>query len=1009
MRSLLWNLFFTTLLFLLLTDLHSQNNYSLTHASKKNPNFTANIINDICFDTHDRLYVATPTGAYHYNGSGFKPIEITTNNNIKSIINTYQDSLLIILTSGRVFKIESAESIKDYFYFPKFEKNLHNSNILFGPKNIAQHLIDSNITYNPYSSHIVWQNNKKRFLIRSGPQKKFFYLHSNLKQTKIRHIDSPNSFRFLYHKKAIFRLQHNHITNATNDKIKIALPVTNTNRIYFINKPEQPLCMVIDQSIWCLNQSKGKFEWELLTNKLPLQTIITAAAFNAKLHIWALGTQSDGLLIFKKNPFQILFPFNNPPLTNYYLQIPAHENKIITNGGYILSEKNTQLSSLKHINLQNNQIHINKENYLVNSDRNVYIFNSKTDNYQPILQKIDAFNLNYNRWNKDSILILSTDSIYLYEPYKKKTTPLFENKKTERIIYKSIRKNHELWVANCSGIDIFDFYNKTHKKNILKGFCIRDFIFTPQGILCAAYGEGIYLINPENFKKEKIPLDKNKSLLYPHSFYLNNKQIIIPTNNGLISVSIDNLVKSKNKAQLLTEPFYLNDQDGLPTNEFNGGVMPNYIKFQDSLVSFPCLKGLIQINPSNYNRTLPVSHLNINHVYLQGKTLKVLNNLVHLPTYTEQIQIDLDFNYWGNTLNLPLYYQYNNSIYRIYFEECTHLRIPLTHYGYENITFLTKTQSGKFIPLQKLTIYRNYLWYKEFHIWAVIIIVIWGLFFLYNRTRNMISELKNERLQAIINTKTEELQILNHRLNQKIDLLSIANQKNELYISVINHDIYAPIKYINIIGNQLNSNLSKFTKNIIIEHFNTVLNSTKRLEILCSNVLNLIHSDRLSQEFTESIDIFKLTTELKNFFQVGLDLNKNSFFINIPENTSIYTHTEPLNIILTNLIGNANRFTQNGQILISYKYLDVGDVHELSIIDTGRGISTNLAHDINHKNLKIANRISIEYQSYGIGYNLIFKMLEIINGNIIVERLSIGGTKVTVQIPNHSNTTQLGQ
>jgi hypothetical protein len=36
-------------------------------------------------------------------------------------------------------------------------------------------------------------------------------------------------------------------------------------------------------------------------------------------------------------------------------------------------------------------------------------------------------------------------------------------------------------------------------------------------------------------------------------------------------------------------------------------------------------------------------------------------------------------------------------------------------------------------------------------------------------------------------------------------------------------------------------------------------------------------------------------------------------------------------------------------------------------------------------------------------------MLEIINGNIIVERLSIGGTKVTVQIPNQSNTTQLGQ
>lgn len=47
----------------------------------------------------------------------------------------------------------------------------------------------------------------------------------------------------------------------------------------------------------------------------------------------------------------------------------------------------------------------------------------------------------------------------------------------------------------------------------------------------------------------------------------------------------------------------------------------------------------------------------------------------------------------------------------------------------------------------------------------------------------------------------------NHLVQEKIRELTQAKEFIELYVSVINHDIFAPIKFINIIGDNLNPKL----------------------------------------------------------------------------------------------------------------------------------------------------------------------------------------------------------
>jgi hypothetical protein len=148
---------------------------------------------------------------------------------------------------------------------------------------------------------------------------------------------------------------------------------------------------------------------------------------------------------------------------------------------------------------------------------------------------------------------------------------------------------------------------------------------------------------------------------------------------------------------------------------------------------------------------------------------------------------------------------------------------------------------------------------------------------------------------------------------------------------------------------------------------------------------------------------------LTDFIKIGLTINKNSIEINNIHNQTIKTNKDALNIILTNLISNANRFTQNGTIQLDYDFDPTTNSHIIYLKDTGKGMSAELIESINSQNLEILNRNAIEYQSYGIGYNLIFKMLSLINGKLTVENNLPNGTKIKFELKDLENQSDNNQ
>lgn len=983
----------------------AQSAHNIYHFNKKNSDFNANIISDLCIDKNGKLYIATPSAIYKFNGFNFNKIVFTGNQRVINLRMSAEDSIIALLADGSLYSIN--ENDQAYVYFKEPHRQSFDFNYVFtdGPKAFNHKIITQNeIRINYYLSKSVYLRGKNQYLICD--QNHIFTLSPNLKPRIITEIKRNKFKRIILSNYRFYGLTENAFYDVVNPKIKLQLPnnFKPKSNYYFVQKGGQPALLLQEENVWYLNNTNLQNpKWELLTNKLPTEVVITSAAYSSKLDHWYLGTQTDGLFVLKPQRFNLFALNKQAPHSNFYFQIPIDPVHILTNNGYLIERNKftAQKTELYKIYYNNNNLNIGNNNFILNTNEEHILYNTKQNNIKRLIQTKSVAYSNYLKWNEDSVLIIQQDSILILNPKTNKIRFWMKNGHSRLNIYPPLRVNNELWIPSCNGVKIINVYSKKAPKIIFPNNCVRALYPSKFGIWVSVYGTGVFLIHPKNYSIQKAPLDYRQSLLNAHSFYRNKtNQLLIPTNTGLLCIPEKILFKSLNKKYLIQQPLYMNEYDGIPSDEFNGGANPPYITFGDSLISYPTIKGLIQFNPNTYFKQNNGNiYLKITEIQRSGKPVLYSGNSIHLPTYTPEINLKFDVVFWKNPHNLPLYYSYKGKIQSVPYEKLNNLTLFLDHYGNEPIEFFTYQSNQKKSILLTLYVFRNPLWYTQYYYWMIIIITVWGLFYAYDAVRSYRLDFQNARLQNLVDKKTKELHEVNQTLQMQVEKLTQSNNANQFYISVINHDIFAPIKYINMIGNQLSINNKSHKKEDILNYINLIINTTKRLEILCSNILNHLNPNRIADTSNYQVNLFQLVIELREFLKIGLQFNKNQFIINIPENLEIRTNKDALNIILTNLVSNANRFTQNGIIQLNYFKDAHNNLHILEVMDTGKGITEDLIKSINQQNLKILNRNSIQYQSYGIGYNLIFKMLEVIQASLTIESNNPKGSKVVLKIP----------
>lgn len=989
--------------FLLIQNNFGQKNdeYYVKTINKFNSKFDQNIVTDLLFDEDKILWIATPTGIFSYNGIEVKQIKAPNSNRCVSFFKTTENKKLILFADGNIYELKKDQFS---FYFKDSSQRDFTWNYKFVPlpykdfKKIAR-LNPFKTSY--FSTKVIPVNTNTVYFTQVSQNNfsKIFKLNtSNLSTETIDSIDNRKILEYIIVDKNIFaHFKDGSIkTIVSESKAKFtAFPEWgfNIKNYKLFNHSNEIPILLSNQNAWILiyNKLKNQYEWKIITQNLPLELSFQNGLYVTELDKLFLGSESDGLIIYSKSNFHTKFNLNKTNKSNYYIQIPDLNGDILTNGGSI-TENKKQLSLFKNQWINNNYIFTDQSTIITSTPEKVFTYNLKNQKSQTLIKTQTNSYANFIKY-KHKIYIFGNTFLSIFNPVNNRISKLFEGELGYLNINTVKLVNGNFWIGSTTGLTVYNPIKNQIIFKLSKSVPLRNIQKLNNQYYLTLYGLGILKIDSLTFKYQTLPSDNNGAIKYSHGFYSDKKGWIwMATNKGMLrfsAYSFKNAVKYK---KFLPEPEYFDTDDGLLTDEFNGGASPSFLTYGDSMVSFPSLKGIVYFKPNSIPENSRKFQLKIDKITYLTKEIKLDRNQINLTSNVEELTFDFSVVHWENHKNLNIYINFNDTIKRIDFSEIHNFKLPVEFNGSKAFEIYTVLSNGEKYTFKKLIIQKEYPWYLKVQYIILSIIILLLLSNLVSRIRTFRIKKKNTILEITIQEKTKEIQEINAQLLNKVNQLTDLNNENTTYISVINHDIFAPIKYINIIGDMIHTNSELIQKNDILLQFNQIINSTKRLEVLCSNILNYINSSSHISDGISEINLYKLVEDLKNFLEIGLKINNNQFQNDIPTDTKIHINRDAINIILTNILSNANRFTKNGSITITYKNNNEHDC--ISIEDNGIGMDNETLEKIRNKTLIVSNRNSIEYQSYGIGYSLVYKMLSIIDGEFKIQSEKDKGTKI---------------
>lgn len=111
------------------------------------------------------------------------------------------------------------------------------------------------------------------------------------------------------------------------------------------------------------------------------------------------------------------------------------------------------------------------------------------------------------------------------------------------------------------------------------------------------------------------------------------------------------------------------------------------------------------------------------------------------------------------------------------------------------------------------------------------------------------------------------------------------------------------------------------------------------------------------------------------------------------------TDSEKLKRILKSLIDNAIKFTANGSVTISARYVPAAEAVEFKVVDSGIGISKEAMPLIFERFRQLDSSETRVYGGVGLGLYIVKKLTELIGGKIELESAPGKGSIFTVTIP----------
>ncbi len=221
------------------------------------------------------------------------------------------------------------------------------------------------------------------------------------------------------------------------------------------------------------------------------------------------------------------------------------------------------------------------------------------------------------------------------------------------------------------------------------------------------------------------------------------------------------------------------------------------------------------------------------------------------------------------------------------------------------------------------------------------------------------------------------------------------------FLSTISHEIRTPLHAILGIGNLLNkTHLNEDQK----EYARILLLSSENLLGLVNNLLDLskIEAQKVKLE-KRAFNLNNLVKMLQQTFKVKAAEKNIDLLVEVAENSPQELIGDPVKLsqILTNLIGNAIKFTKKGSVFIIIDHLETVKNKSLlsfKVRDTGIGIPKNKLEAVFQEFSQASYDVGMEYGGTGLGLTISQKLLHLHKSEMKVHSIEGQGSEFSFDI-----------